>query len=66
MDDANARDMMQRMLHIDVESLNLREDYWPKFEKALGARRAAKLYQVDSRLTFLINLELASEIQLIP
>ena len=66
MSDANARDMMQRMLNIDDEILNLREDYWPKFEKALGAKRAAKFYQVDSLLTLLINLELTSEIPLIP
>ena len=66
MNDANAKDMMQRMLNIEDETLNLREDYWPKFQKALGAKRAAKFYQVDSRLTLMVNLELTSEIPLIP
>ncbi len=47
LDDANARDMVQRMINIEDKTLNLREDYWPKFMKALGAKRAAKFYQVD-------------------
>ena len=66
MDDAKARDMAQRLLDIDAKLTKLREDYWPKFEKALGAKRAAKFYQVDSRLSMMINLQLASEIPLIP
>lgn len=38
--------------------LNLRQEYWPKFEKALGAKRPAKFYQVDNRLSLLVNLQL--------
>jgi hypothetical protein len=66
MDDAKAKDMTQRMMEIEEKTVKLREDYWPKFEKALGAKRAAKFYQVDGRLSLLINLQLASEIPLVP
>jgi hypothetical protein len=66
MDDAKARDMTQRLLDIDARFTKLREDYWPRFEKALGAKRATKFYQVDNRLSMMINLQLASEIPLIP
>ena len=66
MDDAKAKDMVQRMINFEDKTLNLREDYWPKFMKALGAKRAAKFYQVDNRLTLMVNLQLASEIPLIP
>ena len=66
MDDPKAKDMVQRMMNVDNESLNLREKYWPKFEQALGAKRAAKFYQVDNRLTLMINVQLASQIPLIP
>ena len=66
MNDANAEDMVQRMINIEDRTLNLREDYWPKFEKALGARRAAKFYQVDNLLTLMVKLQLASGIPLIP
>ena len=51
---------------IELELLNLREKYWPKFEQALGAKRAAKFYQVDNRLSLMINLQLAAQIPLIP
>src|SRR5277367_1637828 len=46
-------------------TITLREDYWPKFEKALGGKRAAKFYQVDNRLSMIINLELTSAIPIL-
>jgi uncharacterized membrane protein len=66
MDDNNSKDMVQRMINIEDKTLNLREDYWPKFMKALGAKRAAKFYQVDNRLSLILNLQLTSAIPLIP
>ncbi len=65
MDDAKAKNMVQRQLNVDAKFVNLRQQYWPKFEKALGAKRAAKFFQVDSRLTLLTNLQLTSEIPLL-
>ncbi|MGA8492708.1 MAG: hypothetical protein WB711_19960 [Terriglobales bacterium] len=66
LDDTKARDLVQRMINVEDKTLNLREDYWPKFMKALGAKRAAKFYQVDNRLTLIINMQLADAIPLIP
>jgi len=66
LDDNKARDMVQRMINIEDRTLNLREDYWPKFMKALGAKRAAKFYQVDNRITLIINVQLSANIPLIP
>ena len=65
MDDTKAKDMAQRLLSVDSRFVDLRKDYWPKFEKALGAKRAAKFYQVDNRLSLIVNLQLASEIPLV-
>jgi len=65
-DDAKAKDMAQRLLNIEAKIVNVRQEYWPKFEKALGAKRAAKFYQVDSRLSLIVNLQLASAIPLVP
>ena len=65
MDDAKAKNMAQRQLNVDAKFVNVRQEYWPKFEKALGAKRAAKFFQVDSRLTLLTNLQLTSEIPLL-
>jgi Spy/CpxP family protein refolding chaperone len=66
MDDPKARDLVQRMINIEDRTLNLREDYWPQFMKALGAKRAAKFYQVDNRLGLIVNLQLTALIPLIP
>ena len=66
MDDNEAKDLVQRMINIEDETLNLREDYWPKFMKALGARRAARFYQVDNRLTLMVNLQIAANVPLVP
>jgi hypothetical protein len=65
MDDDSAKNLVQRLLNVDAKYLNLRQQYWPKFEKALGAKRAAKFFQVDNRLSLLVNLQLASEIPLL-
>lgn len=65
MDDAKAKNMVQRLLNIDAKLVNLRQEYWVKFDKALGAKRAAKFFQVDNRLSLLVNLQLASEIPLL-
>ena len=65
LNDSKAKDMVQRMINIEDKTLNLREDYWPKFMKVLGAKRAAKFYQVDNRLSLIINLQLTAAIPLI-
>ena len=66
MNDAKARDLTDRLFAIEDETQALRKKYFSRFEKALGAKRAAKFYQVDSRLTQMVNIQLASEIPLIP
>jgi hypothetical protein len=66
MDDSKARDLSQRMFAIEDETQALRRKYYPRFEKALAAKRAAKFYQVDNRLNLLIAVQLTSEIPLIP
>ena len=66
MTDSTARTLTDRMFAVESETQSLRKEYLPRFEKALGAKRAAKFYQVDNRLTLMVNLQLASEIPLIP
>jgi hypothetical protein len=65
LDNAKADDLAKQMFSIDSKTITLREEYWPKFAKALGGKRAAKFYQVDNRLSLMINLGLTSEIPLI-
>jgi hypothetical protein len=62
---AKAHGMVEKMFQIDNASLKLREEYLPQFESALGPVRAMRFYQVDSRLSQMINLQLATEIPLV-
>lgn len=66
MKDADATALSQRMLQVEDDTQSLRKTYLPKFEAVLGGKRAAKFYQVDNRLTMILNVQLASEIPLIP
>ncbi len=66
MSDAKAKDLTERLFQIEDETQALRKKYFPKFVEALGAKRAAKFYQVDNRLTMMTNVQLASEIPLVP
>jgi hypothetical protein len=64
--DADASSLSRRMLQVEDDTQALRKKYLPKFESALGAKRAAKFFQVDNRLSMIVNVQLASEIPLIP
>lgn len=66
MTDAQASSLTQRLFGIENETQALRQKYFPKFETALGSKRAAKFYQVDNRLSMIVNVQLASAIPLIP
>jgi Spy/CpxP family protein refolding chaperone len=66
LDEAKANDLVQRSIALDDETSKLRQTYWPKFAKALGAKRAMKFYQVDNRLSLIINVQLTAGIPLIP
>ena len=66
MTDAEAANLTQRLFQVEEETQTLRKSYFPRFESAIGAKRAAKFYQVDNRLTMIVNVQLASEVPLIP
>ena len=64
--DAKAQAMTERLFAIEGETLALRKSYFPRFVKALGAKRAAKFYQVDHRLSMMIDLQLTTMVPLMP
>ncbi len=65
MNDTKAAELTGKMLELDKAAFENREAYWPRFEKVLGAKRAAKFFQVDRRLSLMIDLELTSEIPIL-
>jgi len=64
-DDAQAKSYIARALKFEDDSLHLRKEYMPKFEKAIGAKQAGKFYQVDNRLSLLVSLQLAALLPII-
>lgn len=64
-DGTQALSYIARALKFEEDSLNLRKNYVSKFEKAIGAKQTAKFYQVDNRLTLLMNVQLASLLPII-
>jgi hypothetical protein len=64
-DDTQAQSYIKRAFKFDDDMLKLRKSYEPKFEKAIGAKQTAKFYQVDNRLSLLVNLQLASLLPII-
>jgi hypothetical protein len=65
MTDDKAAELVGKADDLDKALLETRESYWPKFAKAISAKRAAKFYQVDKRLTLMIDLELSTEVPLL-
>ena len=65
MTDQQASDLTKQLMTIRQDEVDLRKKYFPKFEKAVGGKTAAKFYQVDSRINLLVNLQLASNIPMI-
>jgi hypothetical protein len=66
MNDATAASMMKRMSALEKENLKLRETYAKKVTKVLPTTIAARWMQVERRLGQLVELQLASEIPLMP
>jgi hypothetical protein len=64
-DDATANELMGRMLKFDRARTQLRAEYYPKFRTAVGAKQAAKFFQVDNRLNLLVDLQITSAIPII-
>jgi DNA anti-recombination protein RmuC len=65
MTDDQAAALTSKADDVEKSLLELRENYWPKFAKALSPKRAAKFYQVDRRLTLMVDLELSTEVPLL-
>lgn len=64
-DDPTADELMGRLIKFDEARTKLRAEYYPKFRKAIGAKQAAKFFQVDNRLNLLVDLQIASAIPII-
>jgi len=65
MTDAQALDLTKRSLDVDAKVTALRAKYVPIFNKVVPGTKTATFFQLDRRLTMLIDLQLASQLPLL-
>jgi hypothetical protein len=62
--DAIAKDLVDRSLAIKQDDVKLMAAYLPQFRKAVGEKKAARFYQIESKIEAIVNFELAANIPL--
>ena len=65
MTDEAAGNLVSDAVDIEVDRTKLMQSYLPQLKKALPAKKAARYYQLESKIRALINFELAANIPLV-
>ena len=60
-----ADSFIKRWLALDQENTQLRLKYVPEFDKVISPKKTAMFFQIDRRVSMLIELQLASQVPLI-
>jgi hypothetical protein len=63
--DEQADSFIKRWLALDQDNTQLRLKYIPEFEKVISHKKTAMFFQIDRRVSMLIELQLASQVPLI-
>ncbi len=66
MTDKKAEAIARKVLENDKAALKLKEKYYRKFMKAMGASAANRFFQVENALNMIIMLRINSELPLFP
>ena len=62
--DAQADSLIRRWLDTDIEQARLRQRYVPIFRKVLPGKKAATFFQLDRRISTMIDVQLTSQLPL--
>lgn len=65
MTDAQAVSLIKRWIDAQAEMIKIKQKYIPIVEKVIPGKKAALFFQLDRRLSALMDLQVASEIPLI-
>jgi hypothetical protein len=63
--DAQANDLLEKWGALDESVVQLRLKYIPIFEKVVSGKKTALFFQIDRRLTLIVDLQVASAIPLV-
>jgi hypothetical protein len=61
-----ANSLMRQLIASDESAAQLRQKYVPIFEKVISPTKTALFFQIDRRIAMMIDLQLASQIPLVP
>ncbi len=64
--EAKARELQKKNLAAEKAAFQLKEKYFKRFDKAVGAATANRFFQVENVLNSLIGLRVATELPLFP
>lgn len=65
MTDEQADNFIKRWVALDGDNTQLRLKYIPQFENVISHKKAALFFQIDRRITMMIELQLASQVPLV-
>lgn len=63
--DAQADSLIRRWLDADIELAKLRQRYVPIFRKILSGKTVATFFQLDRRISMMIDLQITSQLPLV-
>ena len=63
--DQQADSYIKRWVALDGDNTQLRLKYIPEFEKVISHKKTALFFQIDRRLSMMIELQLASQVPLV-
>lgn len=64
--DTLAQNLVQKWLQTDEGLAQVRARYMPMLQKALPGKQMARFFQIDRRLSILIDVQVTSQIPLVP
>ena len=65
LDEKKSKDLAERTFEIDKAKVQLSQQYYKEFSRALNAKRAAQIFQVLRRVDLLMDLKIASMVPII-
>ena len=63
--DEQADSLVRRWLDVDIAAAQLRQKYVPIFRKVLPGKKASTFFQLDRRISMMIDVQLTSQLPLI-
>lgn len=65
MTDQQAKELAEKSFDLDARRAALKKKYWPRFEKIVSPKKAARFFQLDNQINMAIDLSIVARLPLI-